>query len=202
MTHKPLASLAARFSIALLCAASAAGGVGAQAPSPSRPAHTQVRPAQTQLRLTPAQLRPKTQELYPTKPMNDSRKGEDTRIVDHGLLIHYMSNEERENARVVIVNGRLYTSRGEPTPYGKAGEDLNYVMDAAGNFYIFNQTGHPELRHSSFFDGRPVAGAGDLVVKDGTIAKIDHNSGHYSPSDTMFQNVLSELKKDGVDLSH
>ena len=130
--------------------------------------------------------------------MNSSRKGEDKQIIDHGVLIHYMSDAERERARVVIVNGVLYTSKGEPTPYGTNGEELNYVMDAAGNFYMFNQTGHPELRHSSFFDGGPVACSGNLVVKAGRIVKIDHNSGHYSPTDVMFQNALKELKKDGV----
>jgi hypothetical protein len=185
MTRKPLAYLSVGIWMALLYAASAAGAAGVRGP----------------VSLTPAQLRPRTEALYQTKPMNGSRRGEDKRIVDHGVLIHYMSDQERENARVVIVDGELYTASGEPTPFGRGGEKLNYVMDAAGNFYIFDQTGHPDLRHSSFFDGGPVACAGDLVVKNGRIVKINHNSGHYSPSSKMFQNVLTELKKDGVDLS-
>jgi hypothetical protein len=185
VTHKPLASLSAGFSIALVCAVSVIAAAGLPAP----------------LQLTQTQLLPKTHELYQTKPMSSSHKGEDKQIIDHGVLIHYMSNEERESARVVIVNGTLYTSKGKPAPYGTDHEKLNYAMDAAGNFYIFNQTGHPELRHSSFFDGRPVACAGDLEAKNGRIVTINSKSGHYSPSPKMFQNVLTELKKDGVDLT-
>jgi hypothetical protein len=185
MTHRPSAFLSAGVSIALVCAVSAIAAAGLPAP----------------LQLAEKQLLPKTHEIYQTKAMNSAQEGEDKEIVDHGLLIHYMSSAERESSRVVILNGTLYTSKGKPTPYGTDAEKLNYVMDAAGNFYIFNQTGHPELRHSSFFDGRPVACAGDVQVKNGRIAKIDRNSGHYSPSAEMFHNVLIELKKDGVDVT-
>jgi histidinol phosphatase-like PHP family hydrolase len=180
-----LAVLPAGFSIALACAVSALAAAGLPAP----------------FQLTGTQCLQKTHEVYQTAQMSSARKGEDKTIIDHGVLIHYMSNEERESSRVVIVNGTLYTSKGKPTPYGTDHEKLNYAMDAAGNFYIFNQTGHPELRHSSFFDGRPVACAGDLEVKNGRIVRINSNSGHYSPSAKMFQNVLIELKKDGVDVT-
>ena len=182
MIHKPLVSWSAGVSIALACAVAASA---ATAPAT----------------LTREQLLPKTQELYHTKSMSRSHQGEDKKIVDHGVVIHYMNKEEREGARVVIVNGALYTPKGQPVPYGTGHDKLNYVMDAAGNFYIFDQTGHPELRHSSFFDGLPVACAGDLEVRNGTIVKINSNSGHYSPSRQMFQNVLTELKKDGVALT-
>jgi hypothetical protein len=178
MIHKPWVSWSAGVSFALACA------IAASAASPAKP--------------TREQLLPKTQELYQTKSMSRSHQGEDKKIVDHGVLIHYMNKEERASARVVIVNGALYTPTGQPVSYGTGPDKLNYVMDAAGNFYVFDQTGHPELRHSSFFDGLPVACAGDLEVRNGTIVKINSKSGHYSPSRRMFQNVLTELKKDGV----
>lgn len=179
MTHKPLAALSTGFAIALVSVVAALAVAGP-------------------FQLAGKQLLAKTRPLYEAKAMNDSKTGEDKTIVDHGVLIHYMSAEERERSRVVIVAGTLHTSRGEPTPYGADGDKLNYVMDTAGNFYLFNQTGHPELRHSSFFSGGPVACAGNLEVRNGTIVHIDSNSGHYSPSGKMFQNALAELKKDGV----
>lgn len=182
MTHKPLAALSTALSIALISVVATLAAAGP-------------------FQLAETQLLPKTHPLYQTKPMSNSKKGEDKTIVDHGVLIHYMSSAERENSRAVIVNGKLYTPKGTPTPYGSDGEKLNYVMDASGNFYLFNQTGHPELRHSSFFDGGPVACAGNLDVKNGKIAHIDRNSGHYGPTAKMFQNVLAELKKDGVDVT-
>ena len=185
MPHKTSPARSAALSIALLCALSVLAAADLDA----------------SLQLTQAQLVAKTHAVYETKAMSRSHLGEDKRIIDHGVLIHYMSIRERESARVVIVNGVLYTAKGEPAPYGRANEKLNYAMDAEGNFYIFNQTGHPELRHSSFFDGGPVACAGNLEVKNGRIVKINKNSGHYSPSSKMFQNVLTELKKDGADLT-
>jgi hypothetical protein len=182
MKYKPVTGLRIGLSIALI---SVAAALAAAASS----------------QLTANQLRAKAHALYETKAMNGSKTGEDKTIVDHGVLIHYMSASERESSRVVIVNGALYASKGGPAPYGRVGEKLNYAMDAAGNFYVFDQTGHPDLRHSSFFAGAPIACAGNLDVKDGKIAHIDSNSGHYSPTAKMFQNVLAELKKDGVDVA-
>jgi hypothetical protein len=161
----------------------------------------QVAGATSPVRLTAEQRRPNTHAIYPTKPMLASKRGEDTQIIDHGVLIHYMTDVERERSRVVIVNGALFTSTGEPVRYGAERAILNYAMDAAGNFYILNQAGHPDLRHSSFFDGRAVACAGDVDVRDGRIVRINADSGHYSPSAMMFRNVLAELKKRGVDVS-
>jgi hypothetical protein len=179
VTHKRSTALSTGLAIALI---SVAATLAAASPG----------------QLAGKQLLAKTRPLYQAQAMNGSKKGEDTTIVDHGVLIHYMSAEERERSRVVIVAGTLYTSTGQPTPYGADGEKLNYAMDTAGNFYLFNQTGRPELRHSSFFGGGPVACAGNLEVRNGKIVHIDSNSGHYSPSGKMFQNVLAELKKDGV----
>jgi hypothetical protein len=173
----------------------------ATAAGPSAVAAPQARANAAQVRLTEKQLLPKTEAIYATKPMLDTLLGEDTRIIDHGVLIHYMSGAERERSRIVIVNGSLYTSTGEPTRFGTEGETLNYAMDAAGNFYVFDQVGHPELRHSSFLAGRPVACAGDLRVTGARIVRIDRASGHYNPSPEMFRNVLIELRSRGVDVS-
>src|SRR3954469_23008433 len=104
MHHKRLVSLSAVCSIVLASFVSVDARVQVAAHPPAR--------------LTAKQLLPKTGERYETKPMIDARQGEDKKIVDHGVLIHYMNKAEREAARVVIVNGMLYTSKGKPVPYG------------------------------------------------------------------------------------
>ena len=133
--------------------------------------------------------------------MNPKYVHEEIEIIDHGIKIHYMGNAERESKRVFFVRGAAYDANGNLYPDSAPGDVQNYVMDASGNFYVFNQAGHPELRHSSVFDGAPVAGAGNIKFANHTVRKIDGDSGHYNPSQAMIRNVISQLQADGVDLS-
>jgi hypothetical protein len=71
-------------------------------------------------------------------------------------------------------------------------------MDAAGNLYLFDEFTNPKIRHSSIFAGGPVAGGGNLVLKEGRIVYIDSSSGHY-PTKKLFDNVLKELAACGVE---
>ena len=75
----------------------------------------------------------------------------------------------------------------------------NYVMDSAGNFYLFDEFTTPSIRHSSILAGGPVAGAGNIRIADGRIVYIDSDSGHY-PSTRVFPNVLTELRARGVNV--
>src|SRR4030095_14811079 len=89
---------------------------------------------------------------------------------------------------------------GNPLPNTKSKHhnQNNYVMDAAGNFYLFDEFTTPSIRHSSIFAGGPVAGAGNIQIMGGRIVYIDSDSGHY-PSTKVFANVLTELRVRGVD---
>ena len=141
-----------------------------------------------------------TGDLYPTIPMSKALIGEDKPGHDgkHGV-IHYFTPEEREDHRVIIVGGQVYDHVG--APYQAPPNKLMYVMDKSGNFYFFNQKGHEDNRHSSVFAGAPVAGAGEIMVVNGKVAEINRDSGHYSPPQRIFDNVMRELEKDGVDTS-
>src|SRR5262249_42078530 len=111
----------------------------------------------------------------------------------------YLDAQQREERRLVIQNGLVYDHTGKPVlnTRSKHRNHNNYVMDAAGNFYLFDEFTHPEIRHSSIFAGGPVAGAGDIQIVDGQITYIDADSGHY-PSTGIHENVLKELAAHGA----
>jgi hypothetical protein len=111
----------------------------------------------------------------------------------------YLDAKQREERRVLIQNGLVYDHTGRPFPNtrSKHHNQNNYVMDAAGNFYLFDEFTTPEIRHSSIFAGGPVAGAGNIKIEDGRIVYIDSDSGHY-PNDGTYENVLKELASHGV----
>lgn len=114
-------------------------------------------------------------------------------------VVHYMTLQERESHRVVIYRGVVLTPQGQPV----SGPDhlFNFVMDAAGNFYFFDQEGHEEIRHSSVLGAAPVAGAGEIWVnKQGLITKINSQSGHYGGTVAIFDQTLQELTRNGVNL--
>lgn len=148
-------------------------------------------------RLAPAELAGKQGDRYPTVKIHGSKIGEDKA---RGVI--YLDASQREQRRLLIRNGLVYDSTGKPLrdTRSKHKNQNNYVMDAAGNFYLFDEFTTPNIRHSSVFAGGPVAGAGNIRIKDGRIVYIDSDSGHY-PTQPLFGNVLKELASCGVDTS-
>ena len=115
----------------------------------------------------------------------------------------YFTAEEREPTRALIINGLVYTNKGEAYPDSSlAGGTYQYVMDQAGNVYIFDDI--PTIRHSSIFAGQPVAAAGDIHIESGFITYIDVNSGHYfvlsANSGRAKENITRELTARYVEL--
>lgn len=156
---------------------------------------------------TAEQLMLKTGEgTYPVVEMGDHYKDEShtASIWSHGLIIIYFTAEQREAFRVVIVDGIVYDTAGNIKTWGDDKLKLNYVMDSAGNFYIFDnksEKGEPRYRHSSILAGKGVAGAGEIRIdEEGKVTKIDSDSGHYSPGLKQFENVVKELEINGARL--
>jgi hypothetical protein len=83
-----------------------------------------------------------------------------------------------------------------------------YVMDRYGQFYQAKdypgnaEKGKKATKHSTFFNGRPVAGAGKKTLNNGgVILRINNDSGHYEPGKAEMIKVLKGLKRHGADLS-
>jgi len=142
-----------------------------------------------------AKVQPEKQtQAYRTVSMKSILIGRDN---DKGLA--RLTPNQLDHSRIVIKNQRIFTCMDTPmqdTP----GEKITYVMDTAGNVYLFDEFNFKKVRHSSMIwktvngvvQGAEVAGAGEMKIKDQMIVFINSDSGHY-PSDSVFKQVQSEL---------
>ncbi len=133
-------------------------------------------------------------ETYPTVELSEGKRAEDRR---KGVI--YWNAERREASQVTIREGRVFDANGAPVPNTQSDHDnqIGYVMDQDGFFYLFDGYADPTLRHSSIFAGKDVAGAGDLVIEKGKIIYVDAGSDHYHTK-PLFKNVLIRLHQLGV----
>jgi hypothetical protein len=153
----------------------------------------------------PSDCAPKTEAIYPTVNMRQSQVLNDQ---IRGRVPDYFTDAQREANRFVVFNGMVYKSdctlMGQPDGFSPSDptqvQQVNYVMDAAGNFYWVDEFKNVMTRHSAVFDARPVSGAGNITIAQSRITQIDSDSGHY-PTGPVFDNVLKQLQLDGVDLT-
>lgn len=133
-------------------------------------------------------------DKYPTVAMRGGKLSQDK---SSGVV--YFDAKQREERRITFQNGLVYDHAGNPILNSKSKHQnhWNYVMDGAGNFYLFDEFTHPEIRHSSIFAGGPVAGGGNIQIVNGRVVYIDADSGHYSTKGVL-GNVHKELAAQGV----
>jgi len=171
--------------LALACAASMSGAPIVLAQAPANGRNQAVSTAQSG-------------DRYPTVEIRHRKLG-----WDKSHHVEYFDADQREARRVVIRDGKVYKPDGTLYPDTKSSHKNqgNYVMDRAGNFYLFDEWATPSVRHSSIFAGGPVAGAGNIQIAGGRITYIDGESGHYPTGRKQFANVLNELSQHGVDVA-
>jgi hypothetical protein len=122
--------------------------------------------------------------------------------------VTYLDEAAREARRTTIRDGIVYDSSGNPfdTSNGVSAFGPNhggraiFVMDEHGNLYASTFQKYRVFHHSSFLAGAPVAGAGELVVKNGRIELLSDCSGHYQPGQARTQQVLHQLASQGIRL--
>ena len=115
------------------------------------------------------------------------------------MPVPYLNAEQRQQYLVEFKNGKLYW-RGQPldTTNASDGGTFPFAMDAYGRIFA----GHSQevIHHSSFFSGGPVAAVGRMRVRNGTLELLTDTSGHYMPPLDYTNQVLAELKEQGVNL--
>lgn len=122
--------------------------------------------------------------------------------------VRYMDDVTREQHRLFVRDGRLFNAK-DGTPFDtmrattahSGGGRAMFVMDRNGNLYARNHQEVGVWHHSSFLRGDDVAGAGELQVSDGVINVISRKSGHYMPTEEAQQQVIDELRRQGIDPS-
>ena len=95
-------------------------------------------------------------------------------------------------------DGTPLDTRGNHSKFLGAGFAI-YAMDGNGRLYV-GQHAVGLFHHSSFMAGGNVAGAGELLVREGRLIAISNKSGHYQPRTEHLQRVLQQLHGKGVSM--
>lgn len=119
--------------------------------------------------------------------------------------VKYLNEKEREvyeifvqHDKIVDSKGNLIDTSGSISILEDGTPDVTdyaiFVMSEKGQLYLSKSRKVGEFHHSSFLAGKPVAAAGEMIIKKGVIIEINNASGHYKPSlDFVKKNVVKEL---------
>ena len=145
---------------------------------------------------------------YLTTPKQAVFEGEEVpgNKVWGGTHVVYLSDEALAEHRLAIDRGVIRDARGErfdtadaSTHWSGKGRAI-FVMDADGRLYASKRHIVGQFHQSSLGQGRPVAGAGELEVRDGLLIALTDHSSHYCPPRRYTEQVLRELGERGVDV--
>lgn len=82
--------------------------------------------------------------------------------------------------------------------------EIIFAVDCLMNFYvgIKDITSKNRFHHSSFLAGRPVAGAGTMIIGENfTILEVNNHSGHYKPGLGELKDIAKAIAANGGDLA-
>ncbi|XP_051131337.1 IQ domain-containing protein IQM2-like [Andrographis paniculata] len=117
--------------------------------------------------------------------------------------IKYLGPMERKAYEVGLEDGKLF--------YKETGELLDTASDQKGSKWIFVLSTSRTLyvgkkkrglfQHSSFLSGGATLAAGRIVAEKGVLKAVWPHSGHYRPTPENFQDFISFLRENNVDLT-
>ncbi|KAG6433187.1 hypothetical protein SASPL_104795 [Salvia splendens] len=114
--------------------------------------------------------------------------------------IKYLGPMERKAYEVVIEGGRLlYKQTGEPLHTTK-GSKWIFVLSTSRTLYVGKKK-KGTFQHSSFLAGGATLAAGRIVAENGVLKAVWPHSGHYKPTPENFQDFISFLRENNVDLN-
>jgi hypothetical protein len=145
---------------------------------------------------------------YQTVPMGRKYMGENS-TGDIYSVKYFREQARKEFELAADENGLLRKADGSllSTCYPATADcpAALFVMGEDGKIYVYageQLTRDMELiHHSSLLAGAPVASAGHIFVVNGRLVALNSRSGHYLPPPEIFQQVIEELQKRGVDVS-
>ncbi|XP_042000221.1 IQ domain-containing protein IQM2-like [Salvia splendens] len=137
----------------------------------------------------------------------DIGEGKDINLVEkcprsklHQQCIKYLGMMERKAYEVVIEGGRLlYKQTWEPLDTTRVSKWI-FVLSTSRTLYVGKKR-KGTFQHSSFLAGGATLAAGRIVAKNGFLKAVWPHSGHYKPTPENFQNFISFLRENNVDLS-
>ncbi|KAM7261806.1 hypothetical protein ACFE04_020883 [Oxalis oulophora] len=118
--------------------------------------------------------------------------------------IKYLGPNERKALEVILENGKfVYKEDGKllDTTQGPKDAKWIFVLSTSKTLYIGLKC-KGTFQHSSFLAGGATLSAGRLVVEEGFLKAVWPHSGHYLPTEENFQEFMSFLEENNVDISN
>nr|XP_004305551.2 PREDICTED: uncharacterized protein LOC101314780 [Fragaria vesca subsp. vesca] len=118
--------------------------------------------------------------------------------------IKYLGPVERKAYEVVVEDGKLiYKDSGVllDTTKGPKESKWIFVLSVSKDLYV-GQKSKGTFQHSSFLAGGATLSAGRLVVDNGILKSVWPHSGHYLPTEENFDEFMSFLLENNVDLTN
>ncbi|KAK8937051.1 hypothetical protein KSP39_PZI012247 [Platanthera zijinensis] len=133
----------------------------------------------------------------------ETNLGDCSRSTLQGQCIRYLGPKEREAYEVVVEDGKLIYKKSRKcldTTGGPIDSKWIFVLCTLKNLYVgLKRKGL--FQHSSFLAGGATSAAGRLVVENGVLKAVWSHSGHYCPTEENFEEFMSFLRENNVDLT-
>ncbi|KAM7255849.1 hypothetical protein ACFE04_011590 [Oxalis oulophora] len=123
------------------------------------------------------------------------------RIDLQGQCIKYLGPKVREEYQVIAENGKLLYKQSGLFLNTAEGSKWIFVLSTSRALYVGQKT-KGVFQHSSFLSGGATTAAGRLVAHDGVLEAIWPYSGHYLPTEDNFNEFISFLGENSVDLTN
>ncbi|KAJ4903043.1 calmodulin-binding family protein [Raphanus sativus] len=115
--------------------------------------------------------------------------------------IKYLGPMEREAYEVIVEDGRLMYKQNMTLVSSTEESKTIFVLSTTRTLYV-GQKKKGVFQHSSFLSGGATTAAGRLVARDGVLEAIWPYSGHYQPTEDNFNEFISFLEENNVDLTN
>ncbi|XP_072982628.1 IQ domain-containing protein IQM2-like [Typha latifolia] len=118
--------------------------------------------------------------------------------------IKYLGPKEREAYEVIVEDGKFIYKQCKQlldTYEGSKDAKWIFVLSTSKILYV-GQKKKGKFQHSSFLAGGATSAAGRLIVENGLLKAVWPHSGHYRPTEENFQEFMSFLKENNVDLTY
>lgn len=116
-------------------------------------------------------------------------------------IIQYLGPTERDAYEVIVEGGKLMYKKSEALVNTIEGSKWIFVLSTTRSLYM-GQKKKGSFQHSSFLAGAATTAAGRLVAKEGILQAIWPYSGHYLPTEENFEEFISFLQDNNVDLKN
>ncbi|KAL2487807.1 calmodulin-binding family protein [Forsythia ovata] len=117
--------------------------------------------------------------------------------------IKYLDPMERKAYEVIVEDGTLFYKQSREiidTTREPKGVKWIFVLSTSKAFFIgLKRKG--AFHHSSFLAGGATSAAGRIAVEKGIIKAVSPHSGHYRPTEENFQDFLSYLRENNVNVT-